>query len=903
MACAKYESTFSMLIEFSRTLNFSRGGRSLGVVPVSLTLTFFLGATGKVQAEEMQMPMPSDAHRARSAHVHHHMAGNAASERSSEKRGKGSNVKDAARQKAPISGGVEAEDVVVTASADPGERRMEDVMMTTSRFGDVVTGKQAKEQQFTTLNDYSYKVPGFRPNITTPHYSRMSIRGLGQPMSGAAGIGYQSETAFVVDNVAWIQPDYQWGDWSNISSFEIGYGPAGTAGGHNSEVGAISIMTALPSFKRKTDYEQTVGNYGHTIEKLDTTGSIIPGHLAYRISGYYDNADGWVHDLLNGKRYQNINRGGVRAQLLGVGEHYTDRFIFSYNEANEYTQYGASAGTGGASAPIGDSVLVYGNGKYAGSYAATLWSRLQKPVLTYNPYRPALANPGKERSNVFTLSNELNYHLGRNTLTSITAVGHFAGVNSGTTDNQNVWIGTGGEMDDYGVQGSQELRLSSPQEDRIAWTVGLYGVDNSAWNRMHHTSFGSDAAAWYSRPAAVTGLTQWEKNYNTNLQFAIFAQTTIHIDNKLSLTLGVRNSYDIQKFNNKFEVGYVPGTPYSYEQQRQALMAAGGGGDARTGVQRNDHDGVTAIINPKYQINDNTQIYLLIGHGDKTVSANGNANPINVYNSTTKQYSFYAWSPYFSKPTTSWDYEVGAKTMNFNGQLTSNINLYWNDLYNYQTNQVYNYHLSNGDLANVSYMGNAPHARLYGVELSESLNPDFIPGLEIHGSGAWQQVKYVKYASAPPPTSDAYSGGPATVDESGRSLPGIPSFTFNIGADYHHPVGAIFRNLSRSSGGWHSWLQRSFTAFGYVNEAWWSRNRLTDPLAARQFYQSAYSIVNAGIGLRTDDQNFSITLWAKNLLDARPWTGYSPGSSSSPESVDLTQQGPRYFGGTLHAAF
>ncbi|MCW4579070.1 TonB-dependent receptor domain-containing protein, partial [Gluconacetobacter entanii] len=212
-------------------------------------------------------------------------------------------------------------------------------------------------------------------------------------------------------------------------------------------------------------------------------------------------------------------------------------------------------------------------------------------------------------------------------------------------------------------------------------------------------------------------------------------------------------------------------------------------------------------------------------------------------------------------------------------------------------------HLSNGDLANVSYMGNAPHARLYGVELSESFSPDFIPGLNIHASGAWQQVKYVKYNAAPPPTSDAYSGGPSTVDESGRSLPGIPSFTFNVGANYEHPVGPIFSSLIKSQQNRAAWLQRSFTAFGYVNEAWWSRSRLTDPLAAQQFFQRSYSILNAGIGLRTADQHFSVTLWAKNLLDARPWTGYSPGSSSAPESVDLTQQGPRYFGATVHMGF
>ncbi len=115
-----------------------------------------------------------------------------------------------------------------------------------------MTGKQAQEQQFTTLNDYAQKVPTFAPNITSPHFSREAIRGLGSAFVGANSMGYHSETGMTIDNVSWLQPEYTWGDWTNLSSFEIGYGPAGTAGGFESDVGAIYINTQLPSFARKT---------------------------------------------------------------------------------------------------------------------------------------------------------------------------------------------------------------------------------------------------------------------------------------------------------------------------------------------------------------------------------------------------------------------------------------------------------------------------------------------------------------------------------------------------------------------------------------------------------------------------------------------------------------------------
>ena len=785
-------------------------------------------------------------------------------------------------------------DVVVMAPTDPGEQKMDEVMMHTPRAGDVVTGTQAQEQQITTLNGFAEKVPSYRPNSTTPHFSRMAIRGLGSAMAGATSAGYQSETGFVVDNVPWIQPEFQAGDWTNISSFEIGYGPAGTTGGKNTDVGAIYITTPLPSFAQKTQLQTSAGNYGHVIQQVDTTGPLIDGLLAYRITGYYDRADGWIHDARSGQAYGDINRQGIRVQLLGTGDGFTDRFIVGYNNAYEYSAYGMGAGSGTANATIGNSFLVYANGTVPATYFQTIAKRVGTPILTVNPYAPVLGKTGPDPVRVVTVSNEANVQIGQYTLTSISAFGYFANQMYDNSDNQGLWIGNGtGAMDSYGLQGSQEIRLSSPRGEKLEWTVGLYSLYESNWARMHHTQFGPNAAAWLSNPAALTGLTDWYNTAVRDFQIAGYASATYHFTEQWSLTAGIRENYDIRYMATTWVPQFVYGTPYSFAQQTAALIAGGGNGSVTTGGHTNYHSGVTALLNPQYQWNENVLLYSLVGHGDKASTANGTSAEVQPGNPAS------GFTPFFNKPTQSMDYEIGAKTNWFDGQFMSNINFYWNDLWNFQTPQVQNYTLANGDLGSTSYLGNAPHVRLRGVEFIERWAPQFAPGLELHASGAYTEARFISYALAPPPIDYTYSGGPSTVSLSNTRLTGVPWWSFNVGADYSHPVGQIFRAFGDTLHDHSAWTTASYTAFTYANVDWFDKSQLTNQRSVFQYWQPAYSLVNLGVGLRTDDRNYALTLWVKNLFDTRPFTAFTVGSSTTPAAVGLTTQGPRYFGASL----
>ncbi|WP_312030616.1 TonB-dependent receptor [Methylosinus sp. H3A] len=772
------------------------------------------------------------------------------------------------------------EDVQVTSSEAAGEKLLEKVLTKTPRSGNVVSERALEEQQVDTFTDISRRVAGYRPNISTARQSRNSLRGVGVAAGG--GTGSASETGYIVDNVYWNFAGFQWGDLIDLSSVELAMGPTGTAGGKNTNAGSVILHTQAPAFEPKTMVKSTFGNYNHFKQTINTTGPLIEDALAYRFAAYLDRGDGWIKDPHTGTTYLDTNRLGLHFQLLGVGDGWSDRVSFIYNASNEHNDY--LTGT------IGDTSLVYANGTLpSATFFQNVIKKLGKPIWTIDPNTPYLSRGGRDPAHIFMLSNELNYQIGENMLTAITAVGYGSFVNWGYSDNQLLQLGLGsGSMDTYVLQNSQELRLSSPKEQEFEWTTGLYGFYEYAWDRMHHYDYGVDTAAWLGNPAALPGLTPWWLNKSGDFQIAAYAQGTYHVDEKFSLTFGLRDSYEIRYSSNKFRPNYYFGVPYTVWQQEAAIVAGGGYGWSDSGGETKYHNGVTAIVNPQYQVNDNILVYGVVGRGDKPQSVNTQNRPFYINGAAQ------SFTQGFSRPEVSWDYELGAKTNWFDGALISNVNLYWNDLYDFQITQTKTYTSSAGVTTNVSYLGNAPHVRVRGIEFVERWTP--FEGLTLNASGAYNEVRYVDYKESPSPTDWTFKGGPSTISLSNTRVTGLPWWQVNGGFNYEHRLGNILAGLG-------DWSDRPITGFVYSNASWFNKAQYTNPRSLVQYWQPAYVMLDAGLGLRTEDRKYSLTLWSKNLFNNRPWSSWTPGTSSAPTTVGISTQGPRTFGVTSSITF
>lgn len=791
---------------------------------------------------------------------------------------------------------VQVEDVKVTGGGRDEKtgltRREEKILIDTPRSAGVVNGEKAQQQHIERLSDFAQRVPNYNPAIGNPRTSRPAIRGVG--VGAGNGDGAESDTGFIVDNVFYKHVGFQWADFIDLESFEIELGPRGTTGGKNTTVGAINIRTQLPSFERKATFETSFANYNHIIEKLNVTGPVIDDKLAYRVALYLDKGDGWIRDQVTGASVLNNNRWGARGQLLYVGDNFTDRLIFNYATSHEYN----NSNTG----VFSDSLPLYANGALGRTYSQTVWRRLNKPILTFDPFKPYYTHLGTLDARQYTASNEANIQIGENTLTSISAWGRFVLHPRNSMGNQELET-SDGHTEVWAQQFSQELRLASPKDQKLEWLGGIFAF----YEKIHsyaETIYGSDAAQWHTAspstdPGLMAGFRRHADGKSTTFNIAGYGQATYHVDDQLALTLGLRNGYEVKGGSNFAWVGAWSDT-YSFGRVYDLIASANGTGFFDTGGQKVARNMFTGIFNPSYKIDENILLYGLVGRGEKAPAVNTAAQAI------WSGEIFKGWQPLFTKAETSWDYELGVKTNWLDNTLIANVNLYWTDIYNFQASMV-NSSLTDatGEPIRQNYLGNIPHVRLRGVEFVGRWSP--IERLWLSFNGAYTEARYVDFQNAPvpddwnwPKPSSApaeFLKAPLSLSLSNSRFTNLPKWAFNIGAEYSHPLGPAFRDLG-------SWADHSLTAFGYANLAWSDKYQLTNPWSVFQYWQPAYSIVNAGVGLRTDDERYSLQLWVKNLFDKRyiPPTptggGWTPGTPTTPASYNLQAQ-PRYFGGTL----
>ena len=797
-----------------------------------------------------------------------------------------SRAEDATVQDVVVSGGGEGSPNKLT-------RQEERVLVNTPRSGGVVNGEKAQEEHLERLSDFTQLVPNYNPNIGNPRTSKPAIRGIGA--GAGTGDGSESDTGFIVDNVFYKHVGFQWGDFVDIDSFEVALGPQGTAGGKNTTVGNTVIKTQLPSFQPKASFETSYANYSHIIEKLNVTGPIIDDKLAYRVAFYLDKGQGWLHDDVTGAALLNNNRWGVRGQFLYTGDQITDRVIFSYGASHEYNN--STTGI------FGNSFLIYANGTVSATYAQTLSSRLNVPLLSIDPYNELLTTTGTLDERQYEVSNELNWQIGENTLTSITAFGEFRLLprnSQGSEETSIVDSHTNTWVDQY----SQEIRFASPKDQKLEWVGGVFAFYDRVFS-FQQNIYGPQATAWNASAGAPTDPTILNGvNYNQSgkertFNIAGYGQATYHVDERLALTLGLRNGYEVKEGS---DFGWIGDLNTNYPIQTVINAIAGANSKATyfdTGGASKSRNMLTGLFNPSYKYNDNILFYALVGRGEKASAVNTNALPI--FNSSSQ---FQGFQPVLTKAEYNWDYEIGAKTTWLDSHLIFSTNFYWTDIFNFQTNIAdASFVNANGTPLSSTYLGTAPHVRLRGWEFAGRYAP--IERLWLSFSGAYTDARWIDFPDSPEPNDWNWTTNAATplgvlshpnaLSLSNTRFTGLPKWAFNLGANYEHPVGKI---LSATDG----YLKdQSFTAFGYANLAFWDRVQWTNPWSLIQYWQPPYTIVNAGVGLRTDDNRYSFELWVKNLFDTRyiqPNGAWTQGNATSPASFTLQAQ-PRYFGATF----
>ena len=608
-------------------------------------------------------------------------------------------------------------EIVVTAQKR--SERLQDVPISIS----AVTGTALQEKSLTQVSQLSQSVPALRIDYAG-NTIQPTIRGVG---SQVAGPGFYSNIPFYVDGYYIPSPTSSDLDLVNIASVNVLKGPQGTLFGYNATGGAIQIATLDPTQRLTALARASFASYNKASAAAYVAGGLAPG-LSMLVAGSYDHGTGFITNIVTGdKHVGRFTHWSGRAKLKwdpNSDVHFT--LAYGHTDVNDPYANNTNARDGQT---IG--VIIPGN------IIAT-----QRGQISNNA-----PNFVRLKTNSYTLTSRFN--LGFADLTSYTGF---------RTDK----VSQGLEYDDtpaniFAAQWTipdktftQEVNLTSKGSGRFNWVLGaFYMHTQNVYNYFISNPSSPDGTGAPFIPLFTSK--------NTNRSYALFADGTYEVVDKLFLTVGGRYSWD----NPHLSFNLFP-----------ASLTGDGGVKFRNFSPR-------AVIR-----------YMITPHS-------------NVYGSFTKGYkagtlpgSSFSLVPV--KPETIDAFEVGYKIANH--LVRFNVAGYY---YNYKDIQVTAYGASG-----TSITRNAAAAHIYGLDgdLSLQLSREF----DVTLSGAYTHARYQSFRDAIGFVQDLNATHPTfgqfqnvNIDATGFPVQRTPEFSGSIGANYHTRIAggklALNGNLFYSS--------------------------------------------------------------------------------------------------------
>ncbi len=235
------------------------------------------------------------------------------------------------------------DDNVIIVTAQRRSERLTDVPVSVT----AMTGAAIEAAGVTDTYSLQQVTPGLRMERLGV-YTQPSIRGV---TAASTSPGAEANVAMYVDGI--YQPNQAANtiDLPDIARVEVLKGPQGTLFGRNATGGAIQIFTKDPTYEATGNVGVSYGRFNNIVAKAFVSAPLVQDRLAFSLSGYYEDNDGWIKDLLNnGKRTGQVKsrllRGkllfepadGVKFVLSGQYSHRRDDSLFLYSALDGNTQ-------------------------------------------------------------------------------------------------------------------------------------------------------------------------------------------------------------------------------------------------------------------------------------------------------------------------------------------------------------------------------------------------------------------------------------------------------------------------------------------------------------------------------------------------------------------------------------
>ncbi|MBX3595052.1 TonB-dependent receptor [Sphingomonas sp.] len=640
----------------------------------------------------------------------------------------------------------------------------------------VVDSNILARDNITEVTSLSGRVPGLLIGSNFGG-SRISIRGIGfNPIRP----GDEGRVAYYVDQVYVARPSAQLASLFDIDRIEVLRGPQGTLYGRNATGGALLITTGNPTPDPSGYLNVTIGNYQH-IQVDGALSGPITDTLSGRIAVQTVNHDGYAYNFQTGSRNGNRATAAVRATLLWKpSDAFSLRFSAEHYKADD-RNYVVN--------PIQPGFVV--------------------PTIPFLFGSRDVSQPSDPINKLDTTGVSIVATYSPNDYLTATVIGGYRhadgtllvdGVGCGTfcarslfrensrSYNAEFQLAGDGKVFDW-IVGATHFYESQTPSLRSAIKGSLFGVTSS--------------------PFPVQGT--WSQANLVADAWALFAEGTFNITDQLSVTAGVRYSWETKRSLNEISAIDLT-TPWPAANMSNFGFIPT---TLRAGYPLNrsqNFDSWTPKFAINYEFSPYVSAYATYVQGFKS----------GGYNYGTVQ------APY--GPETIANYEAGLRARTMNGALTLRSAIFRYDYSRLQqTVQL-------GAPTPGTFVLNTGDARIQGIELEFELK---LGGFRVDGNGSILDSKFSPYLTIDPNRSAL-----GLIDIGGNKVPQAPLYSFYLGAEYGWDLDG---NRVTVRG---DWRRTGKTYFDIYNNA---------PMV-----QPAYDVFGANVTLETGD-HWRFTAFVRNI--------------------------------------
>ena len=504
------------------------------------------------------------------------------------------------------------------------------------------------------------------PNLAMdPNGNSLASWGMRGIVSVTRNAGQESGLGVYVDGVYAGRPASYNIPVSDIQQVEVLRGPQGSLFGRNTIAGAINITTKQPEEELSGNLAASIGNFSRIELQGGLSGYLIEDVLAAKISVFTNTRDGYVKNVFDNKDYMDNDRQGGR-----LGLYWTPTSNLSITLATDFLDQENQQLFGQTLEPQLNDIIPD-------------W--YQSDAYTVNQNDP---NSEAIQSGGTSLTAEWEMDSGF-ILTSITAK-RYADFEVFSDDDAGPITLSYSHFEDKSDTFSQELRLTSPENDSFDYLVGIYYLDQEVTAQRETITSGAF-------PDNDLGIFS---NATVNSEaWAIFGTTNFYLNEALTLSIGLR--YTDEEKTSSFTQLENAGLGFPSVSFSPTIQDSGLSGDISVG----------------YVLNEEINLY---GSLRKGIKSGGFQTDIIDF-SSEDLFTF--------EPEEATSYEIGMKGMLLDATLRLDLALFRTDYENMQVGQL----LGLGFTTT-----NAGEAEITGIEIeaewltTESLTLGFSGGAMDH---------------------------------------------------------------------------------------------------------------------------------------------------------------------------